>query len=479
MALIPPDAGIRLRMQTEANLLEPLAPVHEIPSDLPDLPPGRAFTARIQDVLPENTYRALVAGKTVTLSLPEGAKTGDQLELVVVDRSTRAIIAKPAGPQAAPENGAPTPYPFTRLSSAAQLISQLLPADGEAPPPALLNRGQPLSPVAPDSRDAAAQLMKSLSTAVSQSGLFYESHQAQWVTGKLPLAQLLQEPQGQYASPLAFATAEAEAVSSTQASPQTAAPPAGAAPLFSAGEALLSLTDPSAPSTAALAGDSATGEPLLMQGSDGVPFNDVSPDAVSSDGVPSDGPSPEEPLPTTLPAAGRPPLSSAHEPASPAPGTGNFPWDAGGKTTGNTAATASGQTPAGLPQIPEDLRPLVQQQLDAAATQRVFWHGEVWPQQTMEWEIEREGQHGSPAEGEGNHAWRTSLSLTTPRLGKINAALHLSPAGVVIAMTANETASVSDLQAASPQLAEALAAAGLPLLAFQVKHTDEHIAGPG
>jgi hypothetical protein len=34
-----------------------------------------------------------------------------------------------------------------------------------------------------------------LKTAVSRSGLFYESHQAQWVAGERPLFELTQEPQ--------------------------------------------------------------------------------------------------------------------------------------------------------------------------------------------------------------------------------------------------------------------------------------------
>ena len=94
MALIPSDVGIRMRLQNEASLLQPLSPVHEIPSDLPELRTGQTFSARIQEVLPDNTYKALVAGKQLTLQLPEGAKPGDQLELVVIDRSTKVVIAK-------------------------------------------------------------------------------------------------------------------------------------------------------------------------------------------------------------------------------------------------------------------------------------------------------------------------------------------------------------------------------------------------
>ena len=47
MAVIPPDAGVRMRMQAEASLVEQLQPVRPISSDLPDLRPGQAFSARV------------------------------------------------------------------------------------------------------------------------------------------------------------------------------------------------------------------------------------------------------------------------------------------------------------------------------------------------------------------------------------------------------------------------------------------------
>ena len=76
MVLIPPDAGIRMRMQTDATLLQPVQPTHEIPSDLPELQPGQAFAARILETLPDNTYKALVAGKFLTLQLPGRRQPG-------------------------------------------------------------------------------------------------------------------------------------------------------------------------------------------------------------------------------------------------------------------------------------------------------------------------------------------------------------------------------------------------------------------
>lgn len=381
MALIPPDVGIRMRMQAETELLQPVRPAHEIPSDLPELRPGQTFSARIQEVLPDNTYQALVAGKRLTLQLPEGAKPGDLLELVVIDRSAKVVIARQV--DAATTAGAEQTglYPYTKLSPAARLIGQLLPAEGESAPPAQLNRGLPLLPQAPLSQATAAQLAPLLAKAVEHSGLFYESHQAQWVAGKRPLAQLLQEPQGQHSSPAAFAEAGiALAGRQTTTTPQT---PVSTASILQA----------------------------LQAGGEKV------------------GPGATAPQ-----------------------------------------AAMSAQAVALAQQVPDELRPLVQQQLEAAATQRMFWHGEVWPQQKLDWAIEYDSEREADGKEEQAQTWRTALTLTTPRLGRIDARLQLSAGGVFITLATADAASAEDLRAAAPQLASALAAAGLSLNGFQVRH---------
>ena len=409
MALIPPDAGIRMRMQSEANLLQPVAPVHEIPADLPELRTGQTFSARIQEVLPDNSYRALVAGKQLTLQLPEGAKVDDTLELVVIDRSNKVVIARQVEARPTAADDANAPYPFAKFSPAARLIGQLLPAEGEAAQPAPLGRGAPILPQPPQSPAATAQLASNLAKAVSQSGMFYESHQAQWVTGKLPLAQLLQEPQGQRSAQAAYQFAAVELVarfSAQQAQPD--APPVEQA-------ARQAAMDGGATRQAGSTGIAAA----LQQG-----FN---PGKVG---------------------AGETAAGSAPAPA------------------------AAAQVAAAAQQVPDELRPLVQQQLEAAGTQRLFWHGEVWPQQAIDWEIEWEGEREADGSEEENLRWRTALSLTTPRLGRVDASLQLSAQGVSIALATPHGASAADLRAAAPQLAEALGAAGVPLLAFQVRHEE-------
>lgn len=378
MVLVPPDAAIRMRMQTEAELLQPLQPVRGIPADLPAMQRGQTFTAQIREVLPDNTYRALVAGKQLTLQLPEGAKAGDELELVVVDRSGKVIIARQVEGGNA-QAGSSAPYPFAKFSAAARLIGQLLPAEGETPPPVQLNRGQPLLAQPPQAQNAAALLAPALGKAVAQSGLFYEAHQAHWVNGRLPLAQLLQEPQGQRSAPAAIQHAAVQKVGAGETAP--------------------------------------AGTPRNME--------------TATTGAPRN-------------------------------------MEAG-----------SAQSPSLAQRVPDDLRPLVQQQLEAAAANRMTWHGEIWPRQTIDWQIEWEGERETDGSGDEEARWRTALALTTPRLGRIDAKLQLSARGVSIALTAPTDSSAGDLRAAAPELAKALSAAGVPLLDIKVTFVNEYPAGQG
>lgn len=381
MVMIPTNVGVQVRSQTE-TALHPVRPVAEIPSDLPDLQPGQLFRARIQEVLPENTYKALVAGRSLTLSLPEGAKAGDTLELVVIDRTPRAIVAHLA--ERTPEAG--EPYQHATLSRTGQLIASLFSSQGEASTPTALTRGQPLLAQTPASAAGLAQkLAPQLAQAVTVSGLFYESHQVQWALGQRPLASLLSEPQGQHSHPGTLAA--------TRATP--------------------------------------------TEGGE-------NPALVTRRETGASSPPPASLLQTLL--SGETAKSSA---------------TTAGLPVSNQSVTAHS--------LPDDLRPLVQQQLDAAATQRLAWHGEIWPKQTMNWEIERDAAQGNDAAGE-TAVWHTTLRLTLPRLGAIDARVQLSGQTIRLALQAPSNSSAADLQNAIPALQQALATAGLTLSSVQTKH---------
>ena len=338
--MIPGDLAARLRMLTEASFFSgepnvaPLARVKAITDQLPAFTPGQRVIANLQTAYPGNTYQARIGGRDVTLALPQAANAGDTLELVVSHVTPRAVFATLAQPTTSTGSAAATPA----LSQTGRLISFLLTGQPAAQT-AALNGGQPMLAAAPQGPGDSTLLASRLSTALEQSGLFYESHQARWLAGKLDTAALMQEPQGR------------------------------------------------------------------------------------------------SPTPPATPAA--------------APG---------GTETITTPRAAN----EGLAPIPERLLPLVHQQLDAVATQNFVWQGQVWPGQTMEWEIEDPAADGRSGD-EPDENWTSTLRLTLPRLGGVEARLHLTPAGVAMRLIADSDATRQALAAAETRLADALAAADVPL----------------
>ncbi len=376
MVMIPTDVGLQVRTQTEAGT-HPIRAIGDIPGDLPELQPGQVFRARIQDVLPENTYRAVVAGRLMTLSLPEGAKAGDTLELVMVSRSQRSILAQRSDGSS---GAVVAPFENASLSRTGQLIANLLGAEGETPPPASFARGAPvLARVPANGAEIARELPGNLARAVSESGMFYESHQVQWVLGQRPLASLLLEPQGQLSEPDAgptFMQAKAE-------------------------ESALAIRRDNAGAGAARDAENARG-----------------------------------PLPAGL-----------------------------------TDADAASGTESRPLAVPEELRTLVQQQLEAGASNRLVWMGDVWPDQPMEWEIHRDDQGRAPTDP--LDLWQTRLRLDLPQLGMVDVRMQLGGGAVNLMIGAASERAGEQLQAALPALQDSFAAAGLNLAGAQVSRGSE------
>ena len=374
MALIPPDAAVRLRLQTDSSL-PAVAALKPLPADLPDLGGGQRFTARILQLLPENSYRALVDGREITLSLPNAVGVGETLDLVVVERSSRTVIAQLAGTSTAPlknvnaavRDDVTPALSTTRLSSAGLMIGKLLLASGEQPLPVTLNNGEPLlAQPLPQVSDIAATLAPRLQQAAALSGLFYEAHQALWLSAQHTTEALMEEPQARHA---------------------------------------------------VIHGkDIATKTPVQLDGRDSANVHGINP------------------------------ARSATDDAS--------------------VTSASHDL---MQSIPGELRPLVQQQLDAAATQRVTWQGEVWPGQTMQWEISRDAPERSASSDDTDQRWNTSLALTTPRLGRVDAALGIAGNSVRIRLTADSTTSSTKLSSHLANLITALEAAGLNPVGLQVQ----------
>jgi flagellar hook-length control protein FliK len=156
------------------------------PADLAQLPVGTELQARVAAALPNRVYQVVIGERAYTLQLPIDAQPGDEIQLTVVERDTRAPAQLPD--RAAPASGGAV----TILSPTARFITTLL----KAPAPPALTAPAPASrPLLPAPPGETAAVAARLSQALAESGMFYESHQAQWIAGERSLAQLMREPQ--------------------------------------------------------------------------------------------------------------------------------------------------------------------------------------------------------------------------------------------------------------------------------------------
>lgn len=147
----------------------------------------------------------------------------------------------------------------------------------------------------------------------------------------------------------------------------------------------------------------------------------------------------------------------------------------GALSRASVAQPSSPQFGAALPEqaLPAEQAALVRQQLEILAGRQVAWAGELWPGQPARWEIETE-QREAPDES-GPRQWTTTLALEMPALGAIGARLTFDTTGVRIGLSVQDEQSLRRVRAALPQLAAALADAGMTNARIEAtQHAPEH-----
>ena len=382
--MIPADVAGRLQVSADAAL-RPVAQTQEIADKLSGLVAGQKVMAEIQAMLPNGTYRAMINQRSITLALPFSAKSGDSLELQVTENDGKlalAVLSRQDG--SAGKAGAESVS--ATLSRTGQLISSLFAgtnrAQGRDAHAVPLNGNQPIATAPPNT---AQDLLPLLKQAITQSGMFYESHQAEWVEGRLPTAALLQEPQGKLSSPTAFASALAEEQGVSQNQPRAS-----------------------------------TGEPAVAA-------------RITADLAQSSNTSVE----------------------------------------GSKAAIAQSQTSGQV--VAPQTQPLVQQQLEALATQNFSWQGQVWPGQEMRWAIDEDATRSEQDGEDSAPRWSTRLHLTLPNLGEVDARIRLEGNSIAISMTADSAGTRTLMRVSSSALRSQLDEAGLTLASMGVSAgEDEH-----
>lgn len=183
--MIPADVqnSLKTLAHTQKTLITATAPV----AANAKFEPGQKYEAQVQAQLAPGIFKVKIADHTLQLQLPPSIRSGDTITLQVISLLPRLTfnMAASANPLSTSD----------QLSETARLLSALTqqPLEkGFVRPTA----NTPLwtgSMQFPDSTELAGKLHE----ALSQSGLFYEAHQAQWIAGKRNTAQLMREAQNQ------------------------------------------------------------------------------------------------------------------------------------------------------------------------------------------------------------------------------------------------------------------------------------------
>lgn len=200
---------------------------------------GRTVPVAVLAKMTDGTFLVRVAGNPARMALPEGAQVGTEVPLKVIPGMPRpafqlagALPTTPltysAGAAAAPPPGgvdlaslptadlarvavksaavagaALTPAPATafvgdpktlpQLSATGRALGDVMAAAMKLPQPA--DTRIATVPIAAAPTADTRQIADGLQHAIDKSGMFYESHLAEWAGGERPLAELKGEPQ--------------------------------------------------------------------------------------------------------------------------------------------------------------------------------------------------------------------------------------------------------------------------------------------
>jgi hypothetical protein len=143
---------------------------------------GQAVTGQVKGQSKGLTLVS-IEGQTVAMRLPHPVATGDTLKLNFAGHMPQPVFLLDT-----PET---TQTDAPQLSQTARMLSEIMQRVPERTLPTLT----PLTPLLEQPTRTPAELALALRTAVVRSGLFYESHLANWAVGLDSLEGLMQEPQ--------------------------------------------------------------------------------------------------------------------------------------------------------------------------------------------------------------------------------------------------------------------------------------------
>ena len=182
----------------------------DAPNTIAKLEVGQQFQASVQSKISEGLFKVQVAGQTLQMRLPGNIQSGDTIKLEVIATQPRITFSMVAStnPLSTPE----------QIGAAARMLSNL--AELPLERPIVQQLGNKSVWQAEQSVPDTQLLAGALRDTLGKSGLFYESHQAQWIRGERSTNQLLEEPQNVLTGKnLPSSTANQQAASNTGSTP--------------------------------------------------------------------------------------------------------------------------------------------------------------------------------------------------------------------------------------------------------------------
>jgi flagellar hook-length control protein FliK len=145
---------------------------------------GQLFQAQVLTQLEDGSFLVNVANNPLRMALPAGTNVGNAVPMTLVATSPRPTFLLEQA------NDGSTPS----LSDAAKVISTAIQSSQQSGlPTAIVGK----APLLPGPSENTPQIAGALQDGIEYSGVFYESHVAQWVDGDRSLADLAKEPQVQ------------------------------------------------------------------------------------------------------------------------------------------------------------------------------------------------------------------------------------------------------------------------------------------
>ena len=148
---------------------------------------GQSVTGQVKSQL-NGLSLVTIEGQTVAMRLPYSVKTGDPLKLSFAGHTPQPVFLLQIPDT--PSGDAP------QLSPTARMLSDILQRAPQHALPTLTSA----SPLFAKPATSTRELASALRTALVRSGLFYESHLANWTVGQDSVDGLMQEPQNRLAT---------------------------------------------------------------------------------------------------------------------------------------------------------------------------------------------------------------------------------------------------------------------------------------